>query len=124
MFYTSGGAAISGFDAVAYFVKGEPVPGDPKVTVMWKGAVWQFSTVQNRETFESNPRAYAPQFGGYCAYAMSQGYLASTDPQAWRIHNGKLYLIHNRQIQAMWLDDIEGHLKRANARWPHILYEQ
>lgn len=124
VFHSDDGTAISGFDVVAYFDQGEPVAGDPAHAVMWKGAVWLFSSAQNQETFERNPRAFAPQFGGYCAYAMSQGYLAGTDPAAWRIDDGKLYLIHDVNILEMWAQDISGHVIRANAQWPQILFEQ
>jgi len=123
VFYTAGGAAIRGYDTVAYFNVGEPVRGQQDITVMWKGAVWQFSSQENRETFESNPRAYAPQYGGYCAFALSRGYIADTDPQAWRIVDGKLYLIHSVGLSTVWDQDVVGNLARSEDNWPDVLAE-
>lgn len=121
MIYARYGAAIAGYDPVAYFTKGAPVRGKPEHRVMWKGAVWYFATDQNRVRFESNPRAFAPRYGGYCSYAVSQGYTATGDPTAWSIHNGKLYLTHNRQVFEIWKRDIPGNVVRANANWPAVL---
>ena len=124
MIYASNGAAIDGYDAVAYFTSHSAVKGQPSHKVMWTGAVWYFVTSQNREAFEANPRAYAPKFGGYCAYSVSQGRTAASDPQAWRIEGGRLYLNHNRQVRDVWLKDVEGNIRRANANWPAVLSKQ
>ena len=84
--------AISGADAVAYFKEGKAVEEISEYTNQWKGATWQFKSAENREAFAKSPESYAPQFGGYCAWAVSQGYTASIDPEAWSIVNRKLYL--------------------------------
>jgi len=119
--YASEGAAIDGYDVVAYFAEGKAVKGSRAHKVMWKGAVWYFASAHNRETFEANPRAYAPKYGGYCAYAMSLGRLASSDPTAWRIQDGRLYLNHNAGVREVWLKDVPGNVDRANANWPAVL---
>ena len=121
MVFTRDGLAINGFDPVAYFAKSGPRLGTPEQALMWKGAVWRFVSARNRVMFESNPWAYAPQFGGYCAYAMSLGEIAVTDPVAWRVYNGKLFLIHDLSTRAFWLRDISGNIKRANDNWPAVL---
>jgi len=121
IYNAAGGAAIDGYDVVTYFTKDGPKPGDPEVAVMWKGAVWRFVSNENREKFESNPRAFAPQFGGYCAYGVSQGYVVRTDPQMWSIRNGKLYLIHDKSVWSIWQQDVPGTIARANANWPAVL---
>lgn len=123
VFYSSDGAAIGGYDTVAYFRSGSAVPGRREITVMWKGAVWRFASQTNREAFEANPRAYAPQYGGYCAYAVSRGHVAGTDPEAWRIVDGKLYLIHSRSILEIWARDPKAHIARSKANWPAVLFE-
>ena len=123
IFYSRGNAAISGYDTVAYFTRGAPMPGQPDIAVMWKGVIWYFTSVAHREAFEANPRAYAPQYGGYCAYAMSRGYRASTEPEAWHIVNGKLYLIHSLPVHEIWAGDIDGNIVRANANWPGVLHD-
>ena len=119
--YANDGIAIDGTDAVAYFTEGEPVAGSPEFAHDWMGATWHFSTAENRDAFAADPEAYAPQYGGYCAYAVSEGYTASTVPEAWKIVDGKLYLNFSRRIQRRWERDIPGHIESANANWPSVL---
>lgn len=123
VFYSADGAAINGYDTVAYFTRGTPVKGNADFAVMWKGAVWQFASLQNREAFEADPRSFAPQYGGYCAYAVSQGYRASTAPEAWRIVAGRLYLIHTVAVHHLWARDIAGNIARADTNWPGVLHD-
>lgn len=123
MFYANDGTAIGGYDTVAYFTRGAPTMGQPDIAVMWKGAIWHFSSHENREAFEANPRAYAPQFGGYCAYAVALGYTTSTDPQAWKIVDGKLYLVHSRDIEQVWERELTGNIALAEAHWPGVLFD-
>jgi len=121
VFYSQGGSAINGYDTVAYFTTGEPVEGRADIAVMWKGVVWHFSSQANRESFEANPRAYAPQYGGYCAYGVSLGYRDTTEPEVWHIVDGKLYLIHTHFVRTLWKRDMRGHIASANANWPAVL---
>lgn len=122
MYYADNGAAISGYDTVSYFQVGEPVQGDPDIALIWKGARWQFASEENRDRFERNPRAFAPQFGGYCAYAMIFGDLSSTDPAAWQIVQGKLYLTHSQAIERIWKQNVSQNIRKAEANWPSALY--
>lgn len=122
MFFTQGGVAIRGFDTVAYFRNGAPERGSPDISVMWKAASWHFSSHENREAFEANPRAFAPQFGGYCAYAVGRGYLTETDPSTWRIVEDKLYLVHSPDVARLWLQDIPGNIALAEENWPGVLF--
>ena len=92
MVFSNGGFAINGYDPVAYFTEGEPVEGLDEHTLTWNDATWRFANAKNLEAFEADPETYAPRYGGYCAYAVSRNYTASTDPDAWTIHDGKLYL--------------------------------
>lgn len=119
--YAEGGVAIDGTDPVAYFVDGGPVAGDPAITHQWKGATWRFASEANRAAFAADPEAYAPQFGGYCAWAVAEGYTASTVPDAWTIHDGKLYLNFSRRIRRRWERDIPGNVARGDANWPAVL---
>ena len=114
-------AAIRGYGTVAYFTTGRPTRGDARYTVNWNGAQWNFASVANREAFRANPARYAPQYGGYCAWAVSQGYTAGIDPNAWRIVGGKPYLNYNREIQTRWERDIPGNIAAANRNWPSVL---
>jgi len=100
--YSSWGKAIQGYDPVAYFTVSKPVEGKSEFTHTWKGANWRFASAENRNKFAAAPEKYAPQYGGYCAWAVSQGYTASTVPEAWKIVDGKLYLNYSKGIQQRW----------------------
>lgn len=113
-----GGMALAGHDPVAYFTEGVPRPGDPAIALDWDGVRWLFATEANREAFRADPAAFAPQYGGYCAWAMAEGYTAPIDPEAWRIVDGRLYLNYSRRVQSRWEDDIPGNISRADANWP------
>lgn len=115
------GTAIDGTDAVAYFTEGRPVEGSSDFTLEWNGATWRFASAENRDKFAAEPEKYAPQYGGYCAWAVSQGYTASTDPEAWKIVDGKLYLNYSKGVQAQWEGDVAGNIKAADGNWPKVL---
>ncbi len=119
--YAEGGVAVDGTDVVAYFKEGRPVSGNRDITYDWKGVTWRFSTEANREAFVAEPEAYAPQYGGYCAWAVSEGYTASTTPEAWKIVDGKLYLNYSRRIQRKWERDIPARISAADGHWPNVL---
>lgn len=113
--------AADGYDVVAYFTDGKPVKGDAKFAMQWKGATWRFASAQHLAAFKANPDRYAPQYGGYCAWAVAHGYTAKGDPTQWRIVNGKLYLNYNADIQSKWVKDIPGHIRQGDANWPRVL---
>lgn len=110
--------AVGGYDAVAYFTQGRPVQGDAQFTATYKGAIYQFSSAANRDAFNAAPQRYAPQYGGFCAWAASQGYQAPGRPQFWTIVDGKLYLNFNRDIQQRWEGDRAAFIRQADANWP------
>jgi YHS domain-containing protein len=116
----SQGIAIKGFDTVAYFTHAQPVKGDPKFAYRWMGATWLFASSENRDAFEKEPDRYAPQFGGYCAWAVSNNYTASIDPEAWRVVDGKLYLNYSKDVQKKWQQDIPKRIEDANRNWPGL----
>ena len=113
--------AVSGFDTVAYFREGKPVKGRDEFSVEYKGAQWSFKNQANLDAFLLSPDSYAPQYGGYCAWAVAHDNTAKGDPQQWHITDGKLYLNYNAQIRANWLEDKEALIKTANANWPRVL---
>ena len=113
--------AINGYDPVAYFVQSTPVRGLPEYEHRWKKATWFFASEENRDLFVQNPKRYSPQYGGYCAYAVSQNRTARIDPHAWKIVDGKLYLNFSHEIQERWQDKMELYVKEADANWPRIL---
>ena len=119
--FAENGVAIRGADPVAYFTEGEYVAGSANYTHEWAGATWQFASAEHRDLFASNPTQYAPQYGGFCAWAVSEGYTAPVDPNAWKIVDGKLYFNFNARIQRRWEGDIPGHVARANQNWPGVI---
>ncbi len=114
-------AALGGYDAVAYFKEGKPVKGNSKFKSEYQGADWLFSSEENLVAFKTNPQKFAPQYGGYCAWAVSQGYTAKGDPKHWAIHNNKLYLNYNADIQDKWLKAKESFITKADTNWPSVL---
>lgn len=118
---TEAGIAIGGYDPVAYFSEGRPVAGSEAFTLRWNGATWRFASAESRARFEATPEAFAPRFGGYCAWAVSQNYLAPGDPLVWRIVDGRLYLNFNDRAKLLWEADLVNAIARGNANWPTVL---
>ncbi len=112
--------ALQGHDPVAYFTEGKPVKGDEAFTTEYMGAEFRFASAANRDAFLADPQAYAPQYGGYCAWAMADGKHAKGDARHWRIVDGKLYLNYNKSIQKKWDADIPGFIERADTEWSDI----
>ena len=117
----SNGVAVKGYDVVAYETDGAPVKGRVEFEYRWQGAIWRFATAANRDRFAAGPERYAPQFGGYCSWAVSRGYTADIDPEAWKIVDGKLYLNYSRRVQRMWEQDVPGNIAKGAANWPGVL---
>ena len=114
------GVAIRGYDAVAYFSASEPVKGAREYTYNWRGAEWRFQSAEHRDLFATMPERYAPQFGGYCAWAVSNNYTAEIDPQAWKIVDGRLYLNYSKSVQRMWEKEIPQRIAAGNRNWPEL----
>ncbi len=114
------GLAIRGADPVAYFTEGAYRAGSPSFTTKWKGATWRFATAEHRDRFLANPERYAPQYGGYCAYAVSQGRVATIDPKAFTVVGDKLYLNYSLGIQEKWRADRDAYITKADANWPRL----
>ena len=114
------GNAIEGYDPVAYHTAGAPMEGSADFEHEWEGATWRFISAENRDLFAADPEKYAPAYGGYCAYGVSQGVKPSIDPEAWAIIDDQLYLNLNKNIQARWEKDIPGYIAKADEIWPTI----
>jgi YHS domain-containing protein len=116
-FFEEKGIALKGYDVVSYFNTGAPQKGDAAYQYEWSGVTWQFSNQQHLEQFKENPERYIPQYGGYCAFGMSNNYKAPTDPFAWTIINDKLYLNYNRSVKEKWSKDSAEHIDKADKNW-------
>jgi YHS domain-containing protein len=110
--------AIYGYDTVAYFTQSEAVKGDDKITSDYKGATWHFSSPEHKSLFDANPEKYAPQYGGYCSYAMSRGRFVGVDEEAFTIYNDKLYLNYSKSVREDWLEDKDGFIELADVEYP------
>jgi YHS domain-containing protein len=119
--FSTDDGAIRGYDPVAYFTLGEPTRGRDQFTASWQGATYKFASAANLELFKADSAAYAPQYGGYCAYAVAKGATAGTVPEAWTIVDGKLYLNYSLVVQQRWRKDVPGYIKAADRNWPAVL---
>lgn len=121
--YAAGRIAIGGADPVAYFTHDAAVSGTARHALMWRGATWLFANATTMEAFEMDPQRYCPAYGGYCAHAMTRGSLATTTPEAFTVHQDRLYLTHSIALRALWRDDMAGFIRQADAHWPGVLLQ-
>jgi len=115
--YTTENGAIDGYDPVSYFKNNRAEPGSPEVTVEWNGAIWRFTSDMHRKLFVAEPEKYAPQYGGFCALGMAHGGDVPTNPNAWTIHDGKLYLNMIEEVTITWRYNPDKLIDRANLKW-------
>ncbi len=113
-------AALGGYDAVAYFAEKAAKPGDPSIKLNWNGVDWYFTSAENMKLFAASPEKYAPQYGGYCAFAAAKGAVAPGDPEAWTIFKDKLYVNLSPAIREQWSQDIPGYIVQADKNWPNL----
>jgi hypothetical protein len=118
-----GGAAIKGYDTVAYFKDGKALKGNESFTFQWHNLTWYFQNRENRDLFAAGPEKFAPQYDGYCAWAMTEERKAITDPEVWKIVDGKLYLNCSLAAYEKWRRDIPGNIKKADANWLKLTSE-
>jgi YHS domain-containing protein len=114
------GVVIRGYDPVAYFTEGRPVPGRTDLYAEYGGAKYLFATPENRDAFKANPEAYAPQYGGYCAFGVSMAKKFDIDPASWKIVDKRLYLNLNPAILEKWSTDAHDYIQKAEKNWPQI----
>lgn len=118
--FSTAEGAIRGYDPVAYFTEKKAHKGKPEFSYAWQGAEWHFASQKNLDAFKADPEKYAPQYGGYCAYGVAQGYTPEIDPQAFKVVDGKLYLNLSRDVLKRWQKDIPGYVRDANKNWPEL----
>ena len=119
--YSPSGVAIRGTDTVAYFTEGKPIAGLDKYATEWQGATWKFSSQNHLDLFKANPEKYAPQYGGYCAYAVSRNTTASIKPEFFTVYREKLYLNFNKGVYKRFIKNKNKHIARADKNWPDVL---
>ena len=115
---TDSGAALRAYDPVGYLENGSAVKGKDGISYTWRDAVWYFASDENKNRFAADPVAYAPQFGGFCTFAVSKGFTADVDPEAWHVENGRLYLFADKNVRDSWVAAIsEGSVERSEQNW-------
>lgn len=118
--FSANGRAIRGYDPVAFFNQSAPVKGADSLSYTWKNAEWLFSTQANLETFKKDPEKYAPQYGGYCAYGVSDNHKSPTQTDTWTIVNDKLYFNYNKKVKEHWSKDRDNLIEQADKKWPEV----
>jgi len=117
------GLALDGYDPVAYFTDGQAVRGSAAFAHVHEGTTYRFASAAHREAFAADPTRYLPQYGGFCAWAVSRGYTAPTDPLAWRIVDGRLFLNYSRSVQRTWEQDASGNIRKGDTNWPGLRHK-
>ena len=115
----AGKPALGGHDPVSYF-NGAPVAGSPEFALVHEGATLLFATAENRARFAADPKAFAPQYRGFCAWAASQKRLSVADPKIWKIVDGKLFVNCSPVAETSWLADRDGNIAKADAYWASL----
>jgi YHS domain-containing protein len=115
------GAAILGYDAVAYFTDNKAVKGNPKFESEYEGAKYYFASVEHKALFDANPAKYAPAYGGYCGYAASIDRLSPISPDQFQIIHGRLVLQHNKKATELFNQDKAGNILKADKNWPGLV---
>lgn len=119
-YFEKDGVALRGYDPVAYFTDGKPTKGASAHKFEYKGSTFYFATAENQRRFARDPARYAPQFGGFCALGAANGYKVSTQPDAFDVVDGKLYLNHDVKVLEVWQADIPGNITKARKNWPEV----
>ena len=114
------GAALRGYDPVAYFREARPVKGSAEHSAQYQGSTFHFASKANRDDFAASPAKFAPQYGGFCAFGTAGGYKAAIDPTQFTVIDGKLYLNYNAAVQTKWRSDLPGYIARADQKWPEV----
>ena len=114
------GLALRGYDPVNYFTAGKPSLGAAAFRSQWDGATYAFATAANKALFDATPEKYVPKYGGFCAYATSQGYKADADPTAWKIVDGRLYVNYDHSVAKHWASKQTAYIKTAEMNWPKV----
>jgi len=112
--------AVSGYDVVSYFTESKQVKGSSKYTFEYQGADWYFSTPEHLALFKSDPTKYAPQYGGYCAWAMASDQRAPGNAPFWTVYKGKLYLNYDQSVMDTWVQDKDAFIQQADLHWSNV----
>jgi YHS domain-containing protein len=119
-FYETDGVAIGGYDPVAYFTQHNAVPGLASVTATDQGSTFRFASTANRDLFVADPAKYAPQYHGFCTFGVAEGAKAPSNPAAFRVIDGKLYLQYSDAVTRRFDQSPAKYLQEAETNWPSV----
>jgi len=120
--YAAGGATLGGTDVVAYFTDAGAIRGKAKFATQWNGAEWRFASQERRTRLLAALEHDVPQFGSYCAYAVSRDDIAKTDLAARTIVDGKLYLNFDLDTREKWLAERNCFIADGQRNGPKVLW--
>lgn len=118
--------ALRGYDTVSYFTDGKPQLGTSQHAASHNGAIYWFASEKHKKMFEANPDLYLPQYGGFCAYGVTQATKFDGDPLLWNIYKGKLYVNVTPDLQKKWLgkgllgNSLDQNVAEADRIWAGI----
>jgi hypothetical protein len=115
------GLAIGGYDPVAFYTDGRPMPGSPDLEFQYGGTIWRFCNIGNQEAFAARPDVYMPKFGGYDPLGVAHGVAIAGNPDVWLINGGRLFLFYDRDRLATFTADSERITTAAEHKWPDVL---
>jgi YHS domain-containing protein len=115
------GLALQGYDPVAFFTDQKPVKGTADLQSAYHGGTYWFASAEHKALFDANPQKYEPAFGGYCAYGVSKGHLATIDVNAFQIVDNRLLMQHSDGARDGFNQDQKGNLAKADATWPKLI---
>jgi YHS domain-containing protein len=116
--YAPQGEVLAGFDPVAYHTEAKAVKGSAEFSSDWKGQRMLFSSAANKAAFDKSPDRYAPAFDGFCSFAASKGFTAKSDPEVWRVENGRLHVFNDAGMRDKWMSELsQGVVARGKQNW-------
>ena len=118
------GIAVQGYDVVEFF-NGKGKKGSEKYTVDFDGGKYFFTSNENKEKFLENPDEFRPQYGGFCAMAMTKGEDIRPNPKCFSIEDGKLYFFTRvffglLDAKKQWVNDCVNKKLSADKAWKKL----
>jgi YHS domain-containing protein len=118
------GVALQGYDPVAFCTDGKPIKGTADFQSTDHDVVYRFATAEHKALFDANPGKYEPAFGGYCAFVVAKGHLASVEVAAFQVVDGHLLMQHSLGVRDAFNKNQKDNLATATATWPKLVEEK
>ena len=106
---------LLGHDPVAYFTRGVP-----QFQVSLPERSYYFASAEHKALFEANPQRYEPQYGGFCSSGAAFAIKLGSDPGAWQIFDGRLFIFGDVLGKSAWGVDPAWNVAHADALWPEM----